>query len=396
MVLSCFLIISLNVNGNFVEDSIGQNIEDSGISDLYLTTDPHIDINNDDDFNSYNLTGSGSQVDPFLIENFTISTVVHEGISIFNTTKYFVIRNCIISSGVAGISIESVAYYTAIIENNTISCSSDADCISLTQCSGAEIRNNICKNGLQGISLYDSNLVKISNNTCVDNNDDAINLYGCARTVIQYNNCSGNILSGITLFISGTPSIINNTCNQNNWHGIFLSYCTSATVANNTCLDNNQSGLTLSYTSVLTSNNTFSLNGIGIRLGFSDGGNFIYNLIEENSGYGMYLSTSSDNNIIHHNTFLNNNIGGESQAYDTGTGNIWCDELEQVGNFWSDWYSSEPYPIDGPAGAFDPYPSFNENTETPTTTSYVGVIVIANSIICVVLVMRRKIKNSPK
>ncbi len=81
-----------------------------------------------------------------------------------------------------------------------------------------------------------------------------------------------------------------------------------------------------------------------------------YNLLQENEGYGVYLLLWSDSNIIHHNTFIDNNLGGSSQAYDDCTDNYWYDTATLGGNFWSDWLEIGSYPIDGSASSVDLYP----------------------------------------
>ena len=58
---------------------------------------------------------------------------------------------------------------------------------------------------------------------------------------------------------------------------------------------------------------------------------------------------------VHHNSFRNNNLGGSSQALDSGFDNTWYDYQTFEGNFWNDWVVGS-YSIDGTANAVDPYP----------------------------------------
>ena len=76
----------------------------------------------------------------------------------------------------------------------------------------------------------------------------------------------------------------------------------------------------------------------------------------ENGDYGIFIAETSDNNIIHHNTFIDNKIGDASQAYDDGFNNTWYDVTTNEGNWWSDWFGTPEYSIDGSATSTDPYP----------------------------------------
>ncbi len=107
---------------------------------------------------------------------------------------------------------------------------------------------------------------------------------------------------------------------------------------------------------MLPNNTCSNNNNHGINLGSSDFYVVTYNLLQENVGYGVYVSFISDNNLIHHNTFVDNNLGGTSQAYDQGAYNYWYDTVTLEGNFWSDWSGTGNYAIDGTAEAIDLYP----------------------------------------
>ncbi len=132
----------------------------------------------------------------------------------------------------------------------------------------------------------------------------------------------------------GTATVINSMCTNNNNIGIYLYSSGSSTVANN----------------------TFNNNFYGIFFYSSDFCVFTYNVLQENEDYGIRLYSDCDNNIIHHNTFVDNNPGGTSQALDAGSNNFWYDSTTLEGNYWSDWSGTGSYSIDGAAGAIDLYP----------------------------------------
>ncbi len=132
---------------------------------------------------------------------------------------------------------------------------------------------------------------------------------------------------------SGSSTVVNNTCNNNNY-GVYLYSSGSSTVGNNTC-----------------NNNLY-----GIYPHDTDSCVVTYNLLQENGAYGVYLGFGSDNNLIHHNTFVENYLLGTSQACDRGTNNYWYDTETLEGNYWSDWSGTGSYTVAGSAGSEDLYP----------------------------------------
>ena len=94
----------------------------------------------------------------------------------------------------------------------------------------------------------------------------------------------------------------------------------------------------------------------------SDSTEVSFNKIENSRSYGVYVTTGSENNIIHHNEFIFNNYGGSgSQVHDSGLNTIWFDVNTNEGNYYDDWSGDGPYFIDGLANTYDPFPlEFNE------------------------------------
>ena len=67
-------------------------------------------IQSDDDFEVLGFSGSGTEVDPYLIENLEIMPgTFYDNIEIMNTTKHFIIRNCHLKNGYIGITVRDVA-----------------------------------------------------------------------------------------------------------------------------------------------------------------------------------------------------------------------------------------------------------------------------------------------
>jgi hypothetical protein len=116
--------------------------------------------------------------------------------------------------------------------------------------------------------------------------------------------------------------------------------------------------------------------------------------------YGVYITTSSTGNRIHHNILINNYAGGK-QGYDDVGGNFWNDTTE--GNYWSDYHLQSqgcwdndtngicdaPYVIDGGAGAKDFYP-----ITTPVVHEFRGdemiLLFMIVSVLLTYLIKRRR------
>jgi parallel beta-helix repeat protein len=301
----------------------------------YTPHDP-IEITTDEDFTSANgvTSGSGTSIDPFIIEGWNITSSGVHGIFISATTKYFLIRNNFIDTGgvsnIHGIFITNVISGTAKIENN--SCQNNYYGIYLASSNYNSLTDNNCSNNWDGIYLYSSSNNSLTNNTCNSNNWDGIYLYSSSNNSLTNNNCSNNE-NGIYLYSSSSyNSLMNNTCDSNGNYGIRLSSSSYNSLTNNICNSNNWDG---------------------IYLYSSDSNLLSWNLLFDNE-YGVYLNANSDNNILHHNTFINNS--NSPQAYDDGSNNQWFDTETNEGNYWSDYSETGPYQIAGSSRSNDPYP----------------------------------------
>jgi parallel beta-helix repeat protein len=317
----------LELNSNYIERKIHLNYE------------PHdsIDIQSDTELANVAVGGDGSFEDPFVLEGWEIETMDMWGIHITQTTKYFVIRNCRISS----FDYSEAGIYVTSVGDSTVN-----------------ITNNVCFNSMFGIWVEDSLNVIVEGNNC-SFNYNGIYLDNTGVTIVQNNTCNYNSIgAGIALSDIDTSLIQNNTCNYNDRSGIdiFDPYLNSD-IIENICVGNGENGLELiygRYTDVL--DNYFYDNQLeGIYLETSEDCVFAGNNFTNNQNYGIKATWMSDNNVIHHNYFYDNNLGGLSQAYDDSVGNVWYDTGTSEGNYWKNWYNGS-YPIDGSAGKFDIYP----------------------------------------
>ncbi len=397
--------------------------------DLSLTPHEPIIITHDNNFTDYGFPGLGTEEEPYIVENYTILATVGKGISIEDTTKYFVIRNCYVDVGSCGIYLSSNAEGTAYVENNK--CVENIRGILVDNSPGAKIINNYCENATNGVGIQVSSSPNTSliNNTCINNywtgiylatssgatvtNNTCINHYDgiCLATssgaTITDNTCINNNF-GIRLGLSDGVSITNNTCNSN-IDGINLSSSDGVSITNNTC-NSNIDGIYLtssfgaSITDNICNNNGYGIflisspnstltqnicknNDLGICLDMSYYCLITYNFLQVNEDYGISLIFVATNNTIHHNTFIDNNLGGTSQAFSKSS-NVWYEIETEEGNYWNEWDSKKPYPIDGNANTTDPYP-LNEELKR---INYEFIMIIPSMIFTALLcnVMRKR------
>jgi parallel beta-helix repeat protein len=311
-----FILISILLSGTFFlltdfstitkSKSLSDNVNIYS-QNKFLVEHEAIIILSDDDMISYNFPGNGTKEDPYIIENYNITTTYNKAITVSTTTLSIIIRNCYLSGHSYGIYISNARYDT----------------------------------------------VEIMNNTCNNNLVNGINIHYTSRTVVK-----------------------NNTCTKNT-KGMYFIYGNEAIVSNNNCSGNSDYGLQFLH---------------------CDAGLITSNILQNNGGYGLYLAHGVNYHVVHHNRFVDNNKGGESQGYDNGEGNIWYDVLSSEGNYWSDWSGINYYNIDGSAGKTDKYP-LDEDGISPTvttetsTTSEVTIYFMLDFIVIILVVLRRMIRN---
>ena len=295
-----------------------------------LTPRAPIYIDGNDNFIPANgvVGGSGTENDPYIIENYSINAENAEGIDIRNTTDYFIIRNCLVENGVDN--------YNGIHLENVVN---------------GRIESCISRNNFDGIHVNYSFHTSIPNNTCENNHDDGIHVKDYSSYIsITHNTCKNNTSDGIQLSESSHNSISHNICENNHASGVhLLSGSFSNTVDNNVCVNSIYGiHLTDSDNNVISSN-ILGSNVFGVRLKGSSNNILEYNICENNS-WGIYLRFSSDNNTLHHNCLLFNT---ENNGYDADT-NTWDDGSE--GNRWSDWQPPDHPDADGDGIVDEPRP----------------------------------------
>ncbi|MCG3218878.1 MAG: right-handed parallel beta-helix repeat-containing protein, partial [Candidatus Heimdallarchaeota archaeon] len=253
-------IFGISKDNKLDSSSTGSFIPSSTLPSLsYVTHDPIV-ITQDSEFDAAHgvSSGSGTELDPYIIEGWEITTATGNGIYVNGTSVYFIIRNCLIDGG--GVSSE-LSYDSAILLNNT------AD-------GSALIENNTCLNSNFGILLSYSNFISSINNTITS--------------------CS----VGIILQYANNSLLVNNTCTNNKWYGIFAGGSNNNSMIKNSCNLNVVSGLLLVYSddNYLFENELYD-NEYGIYIDRSNSSFIIDNLCVSNY-YGIFYEDSFDNSLI--------------------------------------------------------------------------------------------------
>ena len=379
---------------------------------------PPILINSDDDFVNYGFSGNGSISNPYIIDGYIIITTHKTCITINDTTKHFVIRDCILDGIYYGLFIDNITAGTAKIQENHFE-NNDYNAIYLKNAPSSvvsdnyfsnnyldiyvrdspwsKIQNNIIENLLfRGIDLRDSWNTIIDNNTC-RNGGNGLKINACDSCNVTNNKFDDFYFRGIVIYNSNLQNIANNEFTNCAAYGIELIGTDSSNISRNLC-NNNYFGIFLhSSLSNNILNNTCYNNQNGIYLTSVSDSNFLrYNLLQSNTEYGMHVGLSDDNNI-YHNSFVENNLDGtahgNSQAYDNGTNNLWYNISLTEGNFWSDWSGAGGYLIDGIGGSVDLYPFLSTIVPVITENYLISFILFFSttlSFVSIASIYRRK------
>ncbi len=369
------------------------------IDDYFLTREPStapevsivlaahgpIHIVGDENFTFANgvVSGSGSELDPYVIENWAIDTSENNGIWIENTTRYFVIRNCL---------VENVSYDEPSDDDSLVWVRIHYG-IFLDNVTNGNIENNIFKD-TGYIRLISSSSITISNNTFENNRIGCVVLSEYSNNnILTNNNSDGNTRGdGISLGRSSNNTISNNIL-SNHSRGILASAVSiNNTITNNT-LENNSVGILIVASSYGTiANNTCRNNRQGIELRQTENYTVVSNICENNR-VGIYLQRYSRGNTIFRNHLLNNDNNANA-GYWNGT-NYWDNDGE--GNYWSDWQPPErpdadndgivddPRPIDGGSNP-DNYPlAFYYQPSSVYGTGEILLVYVIGSVLVIII-----------
>jgi parallel beta-helix repeat protein len=303
-------------------------------------------------------SGSGTQVDPYIIQNLSIDATTQNGIWIENTDKYFKIKNCHIFNGSNG-SVRPAIYLYNVTHGSIYDCRIDHNYrgIYLDTANNISIYNNsINNNTLAGIYLYKSVDNKIYGNVEMDNKDNGTYLdYNSKRNSI-YNNSISFGYYGILVGASGGMysdySIIYGNVLSNLVEGIALSTAGHASIYNNSIFNNSDNGMLLtgSKNNAIWNNSVHNNGYIGIYLYTNANLNQIY---ENRLSFNRYEGTmiySSSSNKIYRNTIFNDSgegvliqIGSGNSVYNNSIFNVSCNGVRLYQTSGSKVYNNTIY-----------------------------------------------------
>ena len=364
-------------------------------------------INGNSQIAAYASSGNGSATNPYVLQNFNISSSFLTSITIINTDDHVIIKNCYInnqngffSMGINvtndlnliinnnqivnpwnGISILDSSTginneITVVVSNNSISHTRYA--LTISNSNRVHVEQNSITNSVDApISISSSTNLVVNDNYCVNFNN-ALSFYQTSWSSIKNNFLSANgaLLVVLDVESSNHNTFVNNTLQkastllklyQSNWNvfsnmtfklGIIDPYNPN----NATYIDSSN------YNTVTNStfDSSFSYD-ISITSGRSN--QITENTFSNAQEFNLLISTGSESNVVEKNAFLNLGNYGNTQAYDNGFIDLF------LYNFWKGWTGPDndsngivdtPYLIDGLAHSYD--------TKPLATVSEIGVL----------------------
>ena len=332
--------------------------------------------------NGVNGGGSGTENDPYIIENWAISAETNHGIWIEDTTAYFVVRNCVVENGdigwptpsYYGIRLENVANgriennisennnygivlfansrnnvvtnndfenyawygvrlewsHNNLISNNFFNCTqtpttSATWAIGLHEADSNDLENNTVENR-GGIYLYNAENIKMRNNTHLSLSsgfgveDDSGNLSHFIHDIDNSNLVNGKPI----LYLIGHSNEVIGPSQEIGYLG--LVNCDNIRVENlvfaRRAATKNLTGILMANTQNSRVNNcAFENNTCGIYL-WGSNNNILTNNSVDNNLYGIFILYYSDNNIVEYNSITKNRDpqGYAIHFYKTGAG----------------------------------------------------------------------------
>ena len=374
------------------------------IRNSYTDIDP-IYITSNNSFTPEGFSGSGTDIDPYILENCRITNNTEPNlIWIINTDAYFIIRNNFIdgiNKSPTGIYLSKVT--NGVVEKNTIINTNQA-IHSAWNSNNNVITNNTIKDNNDGIAASYSHNSSYTNNYIFNNTRAGINFVelfqqasrSFSRNIISNNTIYDNGEYGIYI-ACGTNNLIMNNSVVNNGGGIKILGGEQNTIYNNRIIGNT-GGLSITNgfrddvfilcASSNISRNTIMHNGGGINLWgdfigegthniskniigqnndslnvYSSNYTITENIIFNNDDVGIYID--GDFSIVKSNDFIGNlllvNYPPDSQAVDSGSNNIFSK------NYWDDWTCPD---ADADGIVDNPYPLLGGYDASPLTSPH--------------------------
>jgi len=261
--------------------------------------------------------GSGTEVDPFIIENVSINAGgVGNGIRIRDSEAYFIIRNCHLTNAINGIDLY-YAHNGQLINNN---CSSNGDSgIHFYYSDNITLINNDIINNEFGITAYRSDDLIINDNDASNNTDTGIHIQYDRNSFVSNNTVNDNSEDGIYVYHQNNSTVYNNIIRRNGEYGIIFSDLTGKNNVSNNILDGNKMGVAIYSSDVLIYNNTVQ-NSVSFGMVIGGTRNQVLNNSVYSNTEGISVPGGS-NNISYNNISLNTNYGIKISGWDNNITN---------------------------------------------------------------------------
>lgn len=330
-----------------------------------------ISIGNNRDFKKYDFAGEGTAENPYIIKGYNLINPNESGLTataiyVSDTSKHFIITDCIFKDYYRAIKIRRAKAGTGTIMNNTIlaglrSVGWPSSGIELEDSDEVYIFNNSIN------SFYEKGILFFwSNNCTIERN--YISLCGSGLLIYnsQNNLITGNYLkennAGISLSKSNNTEISNNYLDNiaiNIGISAIRNISVENRIMNNTCI-NAFIGINISIgcKNFTIASNTISNNSYGLISAFNNSSVYSNNYYQNQYG-GIELTEESYFNLVYKNNFIENHPLLEfncSQAVDNGNSNNWFHQTFLIGNYWSNIGDNFTYLINGTAVSYDLYP----------------------------------------
>ena len=352
-----------------------------------------------------------------ITENTASGISLYGGFADHNTIAHNIVEN---NTGSYGIYLGTGVDYCDVFDN-TLRRNTGYGIYVNDQCHWNEFYDNTIVDSSMDGFLLDSTCANndVFYNLIISNTGNGVTIGSVSNhNTFESNTVSENVGHGFYLSKSAnTNTILNNTVEGNTLDGIVITNpCYNNAIENNTVADNGgpsgygilvesdaydnkiiRNVIAESFCGIglnTTSNNTVRYNNIynnqiALYLGYSAYNNSIHyndlfdfnyaqpnsvgieieemaheNVIENNTiggcpSYGIRTNSTTHNNTIRYNNFIENMLGGTSQGFDNGSDNVY------INNFWNDWTSPDsepdgivdlPYSLDGIIGNADDFP----------------------------------------
>ena len=247
-----------------------------------------------------------------------------------------------------GIYVNDQCHWNEFYDNTIDNSSMDGFILDSTCANNDVFHNLIMDNMGNGIVITDPSYNNtIENNTVADNGG----LFGWGILVesdAYDNKIIRNVVSG-SFYGIGLKTTSNNTVCYNNIYSSQIALYLGHSAYNNSI-----------YCNDLFDFNYTEPNFVGIEIEeMAYENNIENNTIGGCPSYGIQSDSTTCNNTIRYNNFVENMLGGTSQGHDNGSNN------NHVNNFWNEWTTPDiepdgivdlPYSLDGIIGNDDDFP----------------------------------------